>query len=428
MPAPKPTDFYDDENRQQLFALDHLVSLPEFVKNAELETKEALAALPTTSFADPKNRKFPCHTKAASYLANAYFQAAKPLYPKEEAGSIQARLEKFASFWQIKHLCGLFNKTWAKVASAELPDLGDNDYALIYEADGHKIRHMPMPNAISVKRAGEYLYANRFMYTYPMRKMAAQRILLKAAAYDEKARKGEKVAGAAFGSLRFEHDTLAYLERAAGLGATHPMWAAEKIAQRVILLGNNNRNMGIKVKLAEVAEQLKSLHEIGTPELYKLAELVDAVDRESGLANHYNEGVDLPEEMFFAVLEKEAEEVLDNYITLQTGNSYPVETLLRLPLEKVAKVLGDDFVNAIRRDDMLGLDAYKFAELIPTLPRDDAELLERAIAEAQREPLAKSAWRDADYTKEGFADYLRKRGHRVVTHESGETIHLNTQG
>jgi hypothetical protein len=190
----QPTDFYDDENRRQLYAFDHLVGLPDFVKTAEAEPKEAMAKLPTNAFADPAHRKFPCHTKAATFLSNAYFQASKTGYQKADADAIQDRLTKFAAFWQIKNVCGTFNAAWTKMASSGRQDLPDTDYALVYEVDGHKVRRMSMPNALSVKMAGEYLFANRFRYPYAWRKQAARKILSKALEWDKKAEAGENVA------------------------------------------------------------------------------------------------------------------------------------------------------------------------------------------------------------------------------------------
>ena len=410
----EPTDFYDDVNQQQLYALDRLCGLPDFVKKAEIE--EDLKSLPDSTFADPINRKFPCHTKAATYLANAYFQQAKPLYPKDKAGLIQGRLEKYAEYWKIKSLVSNFNTKWVKIASYGTPTMNDSDFALVYEADGQKIRRMSMPNAVSVKMAGEYLYANRHMYTYPMRKFAARRILAKAMDYDERFKKCEKVAGTDSGMLRFEPDTQEYLERAAGFGSTHPRWAAEKIAQRVVMLGPGNKEM--KVKLAELCEYLKGLDEAKPAYFQKLAEVIDNVDRATGLSSYYNHGVEMPEEMFFKILEKEAESILDNYITLQTGKSYPIDVFLTLPLEKISAVLGKDFADAVSTDDKLEVDAYKFASIAPTLPRGDAALLEQAIGASANEPHEKTARRHygaagAQYNKAGMIDFFKKQGKAV---------------
>ena len=122
----------------------------------------------------------------------------------------------------------------------------------------------------------------------------------------------------------------------------------------------------------------------------KLAEVLDVLDRETGLCRNYHEGVEMPEEICFTILQKEAEDILDSYITLQTGSIYPVGLLASLPLEKVAGVLGEDFTAQIKTPDG-DLDIAKFAEILPTLPRPDAKLIERVLEESMKEPIAKAA-------------------------------------
>lgn len=417
----KPIDFYGDVNQQRLYALEHLCGLPDFVKKAEIEDADNMKDIPSSSFADPRRRLFPCHTKAAAWLANAYFQLARSQYSKDEQLLIQDRLVKYASFWNIRGLIDLFNKTFAKVASPERPDLQDKDFALVATTDeGYKIRRMPMPNALSVKMAGEYLYANRYSYPYAWRKTAARKILLRAMDYDARAAQGEKIAGAALGALQFESATEAYLTRAAGFGTTHPFKAAEKVAQRVMMLPPKFQDF--RVKLAEIAVALRDTEHMTPDGFSKLAAVVDAVDRETGLALHYHQGVDMPEEMFFDVLEKEAAEILDKFITLQTGNSYPVGLFMQLPLEKLAAVLGPEVSASVTSSDGITLDATKFAEIIPTLPRSDAALLERALEELVKSPLEKGAKirtsaNNADWSLESWKEHFKKQGRPVRVNE-----------
>lgn len=356
------TDFYDDTNQQQLYSIDHLCGLPDFVKKAEVEDPESLKTIAPTTYADAGHMKFPCHTKAATWLANAYFQLARGQYHKKEAAFVQERLLKFAAFWSIRGLVEKFNQVWSKVATFNRDDLPDEQHALVVKIaeDGRKIRRFPMPNAMSVKMAGEHLYANRASFPYEWRKTAARNILKEALRYDELVEKGVKVAGAAFGTTRFEPATLEYLERAAGFGMTHPLKAAEKCAQRAYMLRDNFKDYA--EKMAEIATTLREAENASPAQMAKLAAVVDAVDRETGLCNHYYEGVDLPEEMFFDVLEKEAEEILDSFVTLTTGNTYPVGVFASIALEKIAAVMGTEFSAAVTGADGCTVDAVKFAE------------------------------------------------------------------
>ena len=413
----KALDFYDDANQQQLYALEKLYGTPEFVKKAAIETPEELGSLPDSVFADPRNRKFPCHTKAATWLAQAYFSMSAPAYSKQDATFVQDRINKSASYWGIKGIVDGFKNAWEKIAHSNNMGLRDDDYALVVEHEGNKIRRMPMPNALSVKVAGEYLFANRYQYPYAWRKQAARRILAKAVEYDEKAAKGEKIAGAEVGATRFEPETLNYLERASGFGIVPPIRAAEKIAQRVLML--NEKHQDVRVKLAEMAVELKTSPILDCETLQKLAEAIDNVDRTTGLAMHYHEGVELPEEMFFDVLEKEAAAIVDGHVTLTTGTIYPIEAFAELPLGKIAEVMGKDFIDEV--SDGNQIDPIKFASIAKTLPRPDATLLESAIEAAAVEALHKSASHRPNtpdsLSASNLGAYLTNQGNNVVTHE-----------
>jgi len=408
-------DYADDRNLQQLYAVEKLYGLPSFVKEAGVEDRAELKDLPSDVFADPSLRKFPCHTKAATWLAEAYFLTSKHLYSKESASAVQGRIEKFASYWGIKGLVSGLTKAWTKLASEARPDVSDADHALVVKTDdGKTFRRMPMPNALSVKMAGEFLYANRFMYPYEWRKTAARRILKKAMEYDERAEKGEEVTGAALGIVRFDPETLDYLEKASGFGSTHPVRAAEKLANRVLMLGDSQHE--VRTKLAHVIKAVAAKDEFKAEERYKLAAMIDAIDRETGLYKHYHEGVDLPEDILFEVTQKIASQVLNSHITLTTGNMYRLEDFAALPLDKVAAVLGEDFAQAVG-DGNFRIDLTKFAEVAPTLPRPDAALLERILQEAGRGTTIKEA-RAAlsaklSFDKDEMVDFFKKQGKKV---------------
>ncbi len=399
-------------NHQQLYTLDRLYGVPEFVKKAQAEDSEVRKSLPSVVFADVVHRKFPCHTKAATWLAQAYFSLNRGAYSTKEAGLIQDRIDKSASYWGIRGILDGFKKSWTKLASQEALNVPDEDHALVIDYGDHKLRRMPMPNALSVKLAANYLYANRFKYPYLWRKTAARRILRKMAYYDDLAVRGVKIAGAELGATRLTPDVQNYLQRAAGLGANVPIRIAEKIAERVIMLPE--RFDEIRLKLAEVAKNIGEMENITLAELDKVAELVDAIDRETGLCNYYHRNVEMPEQFCFDILEKEAAAAVEGHISLTTGNAYPVEVFQKLPLAKIAEVMGKEFADAVADASGLSLDLSKLAEIAPTLPRPDAALLEKAIDAAGQEKQARaSRMSNVDFSKEGLTDFFKKQGRNV---------------
>lgn len=140
----RTTDFYDDVNQQTLYALEKLTGVPAFVKGASLETKEEVGQLPPHVFADPAHRKFPVHTKAATWLAHAYFKQCAPHYSNEERGFIQQRINKAAEFWKIGSLLSDFDRQWTRLHAFHAPrDLPDDQYALIYKTADYTIRKFP---------------------------------------------------------------------------------------------------------------------------------------------------------------------------------------------------------------------------------------------------------------------------------------------
>ena len=114
----------------------------------------------------------------------------------------------------------------------------------------------------------------------------------------------------------------------------------------------------------------------------KLAQIVDRLDREYGFHSYYDQGVDTPEEIFFALTQKKAASVRNSYIQLATGTVIPFEALQNAPLGKIAAALGDEFSKAVTADDSLDVDLHKFGRIASTLPRDDATLLEQALKSA----------------------------------------------
>ena len=139
-----PTDFVDDPNQQRFYTLERLHGIPEFVKKASSSERDSIGDLPSHVFADSKRRKFPCHTKAATWLAQAYFTLSQGCYSKKEAELVQDRITKSAEFFNIASMTSAFKKNWTKVAGLGKVNVKDADYALIVNyGDGQKQRMFP---------------------------------------------------------------------------------------------------------------------------------------------------------------------------------------------------------------------------------------------------------------------------------------------
>jgi hypothetical protein len=350
-----------------LHKIAKLVDLPDFVKRADLIGAKEVEVLPQHVFADQIGRKFPCHTKAATWLAQLYFLEGRHLYPTKQAEQIQARISNVANWWGIGGQTKQAAQAWETKQVAVEGELPDDAYALVVDYEGQKLRQWPITNQANVKAAAATLYRNRAKFPYDWRLAAARRILTKAAQLQV---------------TDIEPPVHEYLTKAAGRGSAAPRAAAEAIARRMLMVPVKEK--AVKTAAAKLAKAMAAAKGIPHPEsMVKLARIVDRLDREQGFYPYYEEaGLEMPEEIFFELTEKKAQAFRDGHVSLQTGTIIPLEALTMLDLGKVAGILGDEFTKEVVADDSLDIDIEKFARIAATLPRGDAQLLERALASA----------------------------------------------
>lgn len=348
----QPQDFFSDTSRTQLYTIDQLFGLPEFVKSASAETQ----ALPSTVYGDPYRRLYPCHTKAATWLSQTYFLMNQHLYDSKEAGLIQERIKKAADYFGMEGLINNLADKWQAANTQQ--GVKDADYALVVEHDGQTIKRMPLNSPDAIKASAAFFVQNRKNYPYEWRKTAARNIL--------------KVSN----GVGIDPQTYETIEKSAGYGFSDPNKISEAISERAALLPD--RHSELHASMMKLSEDVKTL--VPRPLfLMKVAESMDTIDREIGLNKFYDNGIQLPEDVCFEWNEKTASESISGFIKLTTGNAWPVEQLQSVDLHKIANVLGDEFVQAVTSPDGVTFDFNKFAEIVPTLPKNDASLLETAL-------------------------------------------------
>jgi hypothetical protein len=363
MTLTKVADVTDDQSNKMLYKFSRLIDFPKFVKEAEAIEPAEVATLPQQVFADPTARKFPCHTKAATWLSQLYFLEAQHNYPTLRAQEVQGRINKAAAYFAIEDTTKEAAELWEQHNTPE-QIVDDKDYAMIFEQDGKTVRHLPINNEVNIKAAAQKLFEKQARYPFDLRQIAARKILHNATEH----------------KAQLDDTVEEYLYKAAGFGMTTPARAAEKLGMRALMMPKEAGDM--RTKMAKLTKSVLAMKEIPLPELTKLAEIVDRVDTEFGFYQHYNDGIDTPEEIFFELTEKRASALKNEYIQLTTGTLLPVDMIHALPIAKIATTVGADFLKAIISDSNLDIDIEKFARVAPTLPRDDALLLERAIQSA----------------------------------------------
>lgn len=332
-----------------LSAYAKVYGVPDFVKSSSVLTENDISGLPQNAFADTL-RKLPVHTKAAtwcSYLAHAAGDLFDP------TGKAALNLEKSAEWWSIGAECRAIADNLKK--QAEIAPASDADFALVEEHDGAKVRSLPMRGCGNVKQSADSLVKSAGKYPYIWRKSAARKLLKRANEL----------------SVDLGANKIA-LEKTAGYGYSGTAYVVRQLRQRQHVI----KDAAVRERLGKIADALVDREHLAVAELEKIAETLDSADAMTGIYNHY-ESVLPPEEVCHSIALSTAQEKRASFIQLTNGTTLSAEDLEKMPAEKFA-ALGDDFVAAISGDSG-NVDTEKAAELLPTLPADDANVFVRSM-------------------------------------------------
>lgn len=366
-------DQASDQLGADLYRIATLYPPPAWVKTASEAQLKGTPELPRHVYADPYGRRYPTHTPAATWLSTAYFEEKRAAFEPQEAARIGRRLEGAVRYWGIAgDVAALRTKAAADHAAADAA-LGDDDFALVEVYDhGGRDRHLRLANPAEVKVAAAYFVAQRDEFGYPDRRTIARKILAKVAAL----------------GVVLEPGRAEPLEQAAGYGGCATKRAAAMVRDRAMLVRRSDEKLAHTLRqIAEAIEEPDS----GTRDpdrLEKLATLIDQVDRQSGLWRQYSEGLERPEEVLFAVTTKVAADFLQDHVRATDGSLYRTADLGQLRVHDIRDHMGDEFADAIS-DDGIWPDQAKLAAVLPTCPRDDAELFGRLAAAAGVRPVGR---------------------------------------
>ena len=336
---------------------------PEFVKTA---SHEQLCGgedpLPSHVYADQAGRHLPCHTKAATWMSALFFGEKKAEFGAR-APQIEQRLRDTAKFWQIGEEV---DELWQKMATAEadgLPNLADDDFAFVWRGeDGSKERRYPLRNATEVKTASVWFnkYADQFKFAD--RQRMARRIMEKAAAFSAIVQNPDR------------------LNMTAGYGYAPSEEIADAFVKRAELIKRDNHEAAAQtLKLANtIRERHITVQDTTTRE--KVAGMLDQIDEAMSLRYLYDNGLERPEEVMFKITEKMAQDFSAEHVSLTNGNIFEKAALDALDLDTFRNWMGDDLAEEVAIAGV-HVDGEKLAELLPTLPRPDADMFTRMASE-----------------------------------------------
>lgn len=369
-------DQTSDTNHQDLHRILTSYGTPDFVKKASFE--DILGPLdeklPAQCYAHPGQGKFPCHTAAATWVSTGFLMDKKAEFNSRTFSHIWDNLSKAAQYHGIEGECKSLVEKIASDSAIPESKLADSDFALIFNApDGSRERHLPVRNNKEVKAAANFLKKFKDKFPFEVRQKIAETLLDKANRY-----------GTSLGELDD------FLEKQAGRGACPSEHIADLIWSRVQILRGINKSAEAQVELAKLAKlALTNKEKVQHPEaLQKIAGIIDEVDRTYGIK--HSATVPAPEDVLFSVTAKAASKVRTEHVALTNGSIYKVEDFKKVALNDMRDVMGNDFADAISTGGLF-VDPGKVAEIVPTLPRGDADLLDRVMHDNSINPFAKEA-------------------------------------
>lgn len=306
--------------------LVHLVAdrpkVASLVGDADIDDAE-LATLPDSAFAWPEKRAFPVHSKEHTILSRVYREnmPAVPVYVDEA----------------LKEACdiyGIGEDIFARQKQAAVEDNLD-DYLL------PDLKRLPVRSAEGVKVAEEKLLAGYTKLSVEHRAMACKRLMDKAAAFGVPLHpQMHKLAGF---TVTTTDDLYRWIEaRSEAAKAPEHKVAYQKLAHEVRRLP------------AELRDR---------PTQLKLADIIDELDKKAGLSRYYDRKLPDPLQTVF-----NTDKLAGSGVDLN-GKFVPTTRLASYPSSFYADVLGEDLVREAS-DGRGGVDPYKLATILETLPRD----------------------------------------------------------
>lgn len=368
-------DQTQDTNGELLakYAHEYADQFPEYVRNQTLTPGcRGESTTAATAYADSRNRNFPCHTKAATWMSTLYFLHNREKMPAEVSLRVGQQLEKFASYWGIEKSVGQLKTAYLHKQQHDLSSLPDDEFAYVWvDENGAKDRRLPMQDTLDVKRAADWFAEYHREFPFNDRATIAEKILHRA-----------DTLGAGLG----EREVL--LQKNAGNGVCNPATVVRQILLRAVAVPDQQ----MKASLHKLASTISDHPEdaLDPEELKKLAITLDGFDRHANLVRKYADGgIKPPEDFLFEVTYGEMAKLASEHCALTTGSIYSRDDFEKLSLSEIRDLFGNDFANEV--SEGIRVDGEKLSEIAPTLPLPDAELLDRLMDKSGVQPLAKQA-------------------------------------
>ena len=296
----------------------------------------------------PKYVKVAAEQPARAYGAESAEDVYLGYVTSMAGGQDTTKWAQLARFWQIGEDVKTAQEAWeADQVPGQIPE---EAYALSQELDGRKVRKYAAVDAQSTLEAADAFYENRWRYPYGWRKQAAANLLIKAASYE----------------VELPEGVARYLHQAVGLGLPSEESIEGAVMARYRAAGH----------LAGFEKLASALHTIAVnPELRVDREVVkvalQAMEDFDLQVTYRDPSQRLLPETILDVLDDDlvkcASTMVSDHAELTNGQTVKISELAQDVLAAVSP-------------ELAGMSHEELRDVLPTLPRPDADLLIRLSA------------------------------------------------
>lgn len=339
-------DQLSDTSNLQLYRLLQGVELPDFVKDAEIDTDASVEPLEKTAFADQVNIAFPINTPPRVYVSNAFFQAKKAemedRYGSAHVAAVSDKLKEAAELFSISREIEAYNFLAEKRAN--------RDYEVVHvctindpSMDPQEIPLFPVKTAGEFSKSAQVFVDNIGNYPFEWREQIAQSFLAKAATFgvDE------------LPDLVCKYAGLFY--------PVHTIDMATELNRRA----NKMDSKEAKEKLDALAIAVEDAEFESVEDVMKIAHIVHCVEFQDGAYTRSTSAGVLPDpvDVFFSLPPQKVAEMLN--VVEMAGEKYPMEMLKKVSADRYKEAFGID-IDPTNEDQL--------RDVLPTMPLSDVSL------------------------------------------------------
>lgn len=350
----------------ELTKLSQLYEFPDFLKQADIEETMSPSDIPLNSYALPQASMYPCHTKAGTALSIIYYFDKRGEFQAKTQLMIEDRLAKAAEYFGLSDFIEAVEK---KADEANKPTtLPDSAYVYVEVVDGVKVGYEAMVDAVTTKRAADWLLSQQDVIPYAVRKGMAERILFKVAEFN----------------VGLKEQALESLEKNAGRGYPDTAKLASCLQRRAKLAQDEES----RSHLRQVAESILSVSKEASASLDWgfLVNALEAFDERHNLRTKYAHLVERPVDVIFEVNSVKLARDCGQQVQLSNGTMYSEDSFTKLSKDALAGVFGEDFASAACNDGHQ-VDPGFFKTASAYLTQQQSLLLETLLKQAGEMPV-----------------------------------------